>query len=77
MAVTAASLAALSPPPAAVEAHAALSKALTRTRTAYAALSGALLAESTSRYDAARSRIDTAEAALSTAIKNITLLGYQ
>jgi hypothetical protein len=77
LAVTAASLAALSPPPAAVEAHAALSKALTRTRTAYAALSGALLAESTSRYEAARSRIDTAEAALSTAVKNITLLGYQ
>jgi hypothetical protein len=77
LAVTATSLAALSPPPAAVAAHAAFSDALTRTRTAYAALSGALLAESTSRYDAARSRIDTAEAGLSTAVKNITLLGYQ
>jgi hypothetical protein len=62
---------------AAVAANAALSSALTRTRTAYAALSGALLAESTSRYDAARSRIDTAEADLNTAVKNITLLGYQ
>jgi len=77
LAVTATSLAALSPPPAAVAANTALSQALTRTRTAYAALSGALLAESTSRYDAARSRIATAEAALNTAIKDITLLGYQ
>ena len=41
------------------------------------ALSGGLLAESTSRYEAATARIDTAEAALNTAIKNITLLGYQ
>jgi len=77
LAVTAGSLAALSPPPAAVGTNAALSTALTRTRAAYAALSGALLAESTSRYDAARSRIATAEAALTTAIKNVTLLGYQ
>jgi hypothetical protein len=77
LAVTATSLAALSPPPAAVGAHTALATALTRTRAAYAALSGALLAESTSRYDVARSRIATAEAALDTAIKNITLLGYQ
>jgi hypothetical protein len=77
LAVTAASLTALSPPPAAVTANAALSNAVTRTRTAYAALSGALLAESSSRYDAARSRIDTAEADLNTAVKNITLLGYQ
>jgi hypothetical protein len=76
-AVTGASLVSLSPPPAAVGAHAALSTALDRTRSAYAALSGALLAESTARYDAARSRIDTAEAALNTAVKNITLLGYQ
>jgi hypothetical protein len=77
LAVTAASLAALRPPPAAAVAHAALSKSLTRTRTAYAALSGALLAESTSRYEAALARIATSEAALSTAVKNVTLLGYQ
>jgi hypothetical protein len=77
LAVSATSLAALSPPPAAAGAHAALSASLTRTRTAYAALSGALLAESTPRYDAARARIDTAEAALNAAIKNVTLLGYQ
>ena len=77
LAVTAASLAALRPPAAAAGAHAELSKSLTRTLTAYAALSGALLAESTSRYEAALARINTAEAALSTAVKNITLLGYQ
>jgi hypothetical protein len=77
LAAAAASLAALRPPAAAAGANAALSTSLTSTGTAYAALSGALLAESTPRYDAARSRIDTAEAALSAAIKNITLLGYQ
>jgi hypothetical protein len=77
LAGAAGSLAALAPPPAVARAQAALVEYLTRAHVAYAALGGALLAGNTSGYDTARSQIYAAEAGLTTAVKSITLLGYQ
>ena len=71
------SLAGLSPPTAAVGVHEAISASLARARAAYAALSAAAEEDNTAGYATARSQVYSAEAGLSRAVKDLTLLGYQ
>jgi len=72
-----ASLSTLQPPPAAGQAHAALSESLWQARNAYKALAAAAHAGSPSRYAAARTRIYEAEASVDAALKSFALLGYK
>ncbi len=71
-----ASLSALQPPPAAGQAHAALSGSLWQARNAYKALAVAASAASPSRYAAARAQVYEAEASVDAALKSFALLGY-
>jgi len=77
LASAAESVSAASPPAAAERVHAALSESLGQARAAYAALGDAVDAGNASAYAAARTQIYAAEAALSTALKDLALLGYQ
>ncbi len=71
------SLSALHPPPAAGHVNAALSESVKQAREAYAALGAAVNAGNASEYAVARAQIYTAEAGLSSALKNFALLGYR
>jgi hypothetical protein len=71
------SIAAIKPPPAAAQAHAAITVSVGSARAAYAALGNAVNEGNTAGYTVARSQIYAAEAGLSTAVRNLTLLGYQ
>lgn len=71
------SLAGISPPSAAAEVHEAISASLTRAHDAYAALSAAAENGDAGAYATARSQVYSAEAGLSRAVKDLTLLGYQ
>ena len=71
------SLSHVQPPPAARRAQLALSESLVRARAAYAALGAAVTTGGASEYAAALPQIYSAEAALSTALRNFTLFGYK
>jgi len=71
------SVAAIKPPAAAAQAHAAITASIGSARAAYAALGDAVNEGNTAGYTVARSQIYAAEAGLSTAVKDLTLLGYQ
>jgi hypothetical protein len=70
-------VAALSPPPAAARVHAALTASIGSARAAYAALGGAVAEGNTAGYTVAQSQVYAAEAGISSAVKDLTLLGYQ
>jgi hypothetical protein len=76
LAQAATSLSALQSPPAAGQAHAALSNALWRARDAYAALTAAAGTGSPGAYGAARARVSTAEKSVDAALGSFALLGY-
>jgi|GEM_PF-3553032 len=71
------SIAAIKPPAAAAQAHAAITASVGSARAAYAALGDAVNEGNTAGYTVAQSQIYAAEAGLSTAVRNLTLLGYQ
>jgi len=71
------SLAAVSPPPAAVLAQGSLSESLARARQAYFALAASLHNGNESEYSTALTQVYDAEASLSTALKNFELLAYK
>ena len=71
------SLAAIKPPPAAAGTHAAIAASIGSARAAYAALGAAVNEGNTADYTVARSQIYAAETSLSTAVRDLTLLGYQ
>lgn len=73
----AASLAILEPPLVVSRAHAALASSVSNAHDAYYSLVGAVASGSPSRYNAARARVDEAEANVDSALENLTLLGYQ
>jgi hypothetical protein len=73
----AAKLAALEPPIAAGQAQAALSHALLAGRDAYTALAAAATQGGAAEYEAARTRVDAAEAEASAALQAFALLGYR
>jgi hypothetical protein len=70
------SLSAVQPPTAAGPVDLALSEALSQARAGYSALGAAVSAGSAPGYATATAEIYSAEAALSTALGNLTLLGY-
>jgi hypothetical protein len=76
-AAAAASLAGVTPPPAASRAQGSLSESLGRAHDAYAALAASLSDEDESANAAALTQVYTAEASLSTALKNFGLLAYK
>jgi hypothetical protein len=71
-----ATLAVLEPSLAAGPAQAALSQAIQSARDAYLSLASAAKSRSSASYDAARSRVYAAEAAVGVALENYALLGY-
>jgi hypothetical protein len=73
----AASLSALEPSYVAGQAQATLSGALGQARNAYTGLAAALSAESSSRYAAAITQVNEAEASVNTALESFALLGYE
>jgi len=73
----ASSISALQPNLATGQAQSALSGALLSTRAAYAALAGAALAQSETRFAAARERVSDGEASVDDALGTFALLGYQ
>ena len=72
----AATLAVLEPSLVAAPAQAALSRAIADARGAYVSLAAAARSRDAARYDAARTRVYAAEAAVGAALENYALLGY-
>ncbi len=71
------SLSLLEPPLVANRAQDALDSSVARARDAYEGLEAALASESLSRYNAARTQVDDAEAGVDSALENLNLLGYE
>jgi hypothetical protein len=72
----AASLSALEAPQAASGAQATLANAMVNARNAYTALAEATKAEDLESYDAAKRKVEEAEAAVNKALEGFALLGY-
>ncbi len=77
LAGAAALLGVVHPPPAAARAQGSLAESLARTHEAYAALEAALSDENSAQYAAALSQIYAAEASLSGALRDFSLLAYK
>ena len=71
------SLSALRSPLSARRVHIALSESLAQARVGYSALGAAVSTGDAAAYAAARAQVYSAEAGLSTALRDFTLLGYQ
>lgn len=71
------SISLLEPPLVAHRAQQVLDGAVLNARGAYYGLVGAVASRSPSRYNAARTRVDEAEASVDSALENLILLGYQ
>jgi hypothetical protein len=71
------SLSALRSPLSARRVHIALSESLAHARVGYSALGAAVSTGDAAAYAAARAQVYSAEAGLSTALRDFTLLGYQ
>ncbi|HWG08888.1 MAG TPA: hypothetical protein VN672_07750 [Solirubrobacteraceae bacterium] len=72
----AAALGTVQPPTAASSVHATLSEALARAHEGYVALAAAIGDRDRARYVAAQKRVESAEAAVDTALGGFALLGY-
>jgi hypothetical protein len=66
----------IQPPPAAGAAQTQLLEALSSSYSAYSSLATTLSGESSPAYEAAATQVQTAEAALSSALRNFALIGY-
>jgi hypothetical protein len=75
-AVAAQALGRLYPPPPVEPAHAALTDAARRAQRGYVALAGAIGERNATRYEAAHSAVEKAEAAVDSALGSFVLLGY-
>jgi hypothetical protein len=75
--VVAESLSKVKPPAAAARAQVTLAQSLKQVSAAYSSLRAGASAGSTDGYAIARTQVYAAEAGLSTALRNFTLIGYQ
>ncbi|HUB35363.1 MAG TPA: hypothetical protein VL972_00930 [Solirubrobacteraceae bacterium] len=76
LAAVAETVSTIQPPPAAGPVQTQLLEALSSSYTAYSSLATTLRGESSPAYEAAAEQVESSEAALSSALRNFSLIGY-